>query len=97
MRVDLRTGFFKSEPYLLEMAGEKLILSHAGGQNGKNPIAIPCADIVSIVVDERFPAEIEIKTKKEVFVGIVREPDSLREAVITLKAVFGSRFFHAAY
>lgn len=91
-KLNLKTGFFKSEPYIATVTGAALTLVRNQEQTGESKNIIPCGEVQSIVIFRRSPAELEVKTEKEVFIGTLQEPVDLVAVAEVLRKVFGARF-----
>jgi hypothetical protein len=61
--INLRTGFFKTEPYSVSVSREALTFTRAGGIEGAEQFMIDYRDVQSVVILGGFPAELEIRTK----------------------------------
>lgn len=91
-KLNLKTGFFKSEPYIVTVTDEALTFVRNRGKTRKSKNIIPCGDVKSIAIFGRSPAELEVRTEKEVFIGALQEPVDLVAVSEVLQAVFGIRF-----
>jgi len=53
--------------------------------------------VQSVIIFGGFPAELEIKTAKEVFTGTFRKPADMNAAAAALRAVFGKMFLEERF
>ncbi|MEW6573771.1 MAG: hypothetical protein AB1374_09085 [Bacillota bacterium] len=95
--INLRTGFFKTEPYTVSVSREALTFTRAGGIEGAEQFMISCRDVQSVVILGSFPAELEIRTEKGVFTGTFQKPADMDAAAAALRAVFGKRFLKESF
>ncbi len=91
-KLNLKTGFFKSEPYIVTVTDEALTFVRNRGKTRKSKNIIPCGDVKSIAIFGRSPIELEVRTEKEVFIGILQEPVDVAVVSEVLQAMFGIRF-----
>ncbi|MCR4443451.1 MAG: hypothetical protein QHH10_14125 [Peptococcaceae bacterium] len=94
-RLELRTGFFKTETYTVELTEDALVFTRDTVGAGRDEFAVPCGEVRSIAVSGGSPAELEIRTAEEMYIGTWQENASREEletVIDTLKEVFGKRF-----
>ncbi len=91
--LSLRTGFFKTELYTVAVSREALVFTPACKAGEASQFKIDCSDVDSVVVFSTPPAELEIRTAKEVFTGTFKSRADAAEAAAALRAVFGKRFW----
>lgn len=93
-KLNLKTGFFKSEPYILTITDESLTFVQSRKKSRNVINIIPCANVKSIAIFAGSPMELEIRTEKEAFIGTLQEPVDLYGVIASLEAVFGKKFSH---
>lgn len=91
-KLNLKTGFFKSEPYIVKVTDEALTFVRIRGKMRESKKIIPCAEVKSIAILGRSSAELDVRTEKEVFIGTLQEPVDLIAISETLATVFGKKF-----
>lgn len=72
-------------------------ITRAGGIRGAEQFVISCRDVQSVIILGSFPAELEIRTAKEVFTGTFQKPADMNAAAAALRAVFGKRFLEQRF
>lgn len=95
--LNLRTGFFKTEPCVVTMSRKALVFTRAGEDRSEEKFLVDCADVKSVVIFGKTPAELEIRTAKKVFTGTFQSSAEVVEAVAALRAVFGKRFLKESF
>ncbi|MCR4437327.1 MAG: hypothetical protein NUV41_16145 [Eubacteriales bacterium] len=92
-KLNMKTGFFKSEPYIVTVTDEAITFVRNRRKTRESKKIISCADVKSIAIFERSPAELEVRTEKEVLIGILQEPVDAAKVSEVLQAMFGMRFW----
>jgi len=92
--VSLRTGFFKTERYALVVLSDALAFVKESGDGGEKEqrALIPYSEIKSVTVCSCHPAEIEVRTFSETYVGTFLEAKEAEAAAAVLRFLLGGRF-----
>ena len=93
INMNLKTGFFRTDPYVLHVFGESLKLIPAHCDNTKE-IVIDCMDIKGVIISTGESAEVEIRTKQITWIGSFPKMVDESEIVGAFKKVLGDRFLY---
>ena len=90
LQIELKTGFFSTIPYSLEISKRTVILKSVS--KSSEDFYIPFSDIenISIFFDKRN--EIEISIKEKTLVALFKKEDSLNDLRMTLHELIGNKF-----
>jgi hypothetical protein len=89
--IQLRTGFFKREPYLVTVSRAALVFTPAGEKGEQRTFAVPCAAVLAAAIFGRARPELEIRTADQVIAGTFAHPADAARAANALRAALGSR------
>jgi len=89
-KLNLKTGFFKKEKYILTIDNHTLkIISTT--QGNKKIIEIKTKDIKTISISKQTPCEIEIRTFNTVYLGTFPIEDDISGLLIFLQTLLDER------
>lgn len=94
--INLRTGFFKSEPYIVAVSCEALVFTRAGDKSG-GQFQIDCTGVKGVAIFGKMPSELEIRMAEEVLTGTFPSPADAAAAATILRLVFGKRFLEESF
>ncbi|HHV15412.1 MAG TPA: hypothetical protein GXX58_02395 [Gelria sp.] len=91
--VRLRAGFFKTQPYVLDIVGKQIVLypKHATDME-KFVIDEHDLNTISIIKGIKNLTEFEIKTQTGIYIGIIDSRTNLEELLCDLTREFGRKF-----
>ena len=89
----LRTGFFRTELYTVEVTGTELRFIPSGRERGGRGFSFPVGGIRMAVLLPGRPPELEIRTESEMLTGSFTDPTELPAATAALHVVLGARFW----
>lgn len=93
IHINLKTGFFRTEPYILQVFRESLKLTHVSSDQIKE-ISIDCMDIKGVTVSTGVSAEVEIRTNQTTWIGAFPKMVDISEITGAFKLVLGKRFLY---
>ena len=91
-KLNLKTGFFKTEAYMFLLVGDLIKLIPASNNN-KDIIMIKSADIKSVSVSRGVPVEIEFRTEKNKYLGTFPRTEDISDIIILYKEFLGEKFY----
>lgn len=93
INMNLKTGFFRTEPYVLQVFRESLKLIPAS--NDKiNEIVIACMDVKGVTISTGVSGEVEIRTNQATWIGAFPKMVDVSEIIGAFKMVLGKRFLY---
>lgn len=92
-RLNLKTGFFRSEVYslMINVDSIKLVPEHG---KVEEVISISFTKIKTISISEGFSKEIEIRTDNDMYVGTFCKSEDISEAVELFNMILGKKFVY---
>lgn len=93
INMNLKTGFFRTEPYVLQVFGESLKLIPASSDKTKEMV-IDCLDIKGVTVSTGVSAEVEIRTNQTTLIGAFPKKVNISEITGAFKMILGKRFIY---
>jgi hypothetical protein len=90
--VKLRCGFFKTQPYVLDIVGKQIVL-YPKHDNDSEKFVIDEHELntISIIKNKNF-AEFEIKTQSVLYLGSLDSNINLEELLCDFTRIFGRKF-----
>lgn len=92
-KLNLKTGFFRSEEYTL-MINREAVKLIPENRKVDCEILLRFANIMSINILAGEPEEIEIRTDNDMYVGTFCKAEDISEAVKLFKMILGKRFVY---
>jgi len=93
VNINLKTGFFKSEAYVLQVCGDFFKLMPACSEEVKG-IVIEYKNIKTITVSSGEPVEIEIRAGEDIWVGTFPKITDISEIIKFFSMVLGEKFIY---
>ena len=93
VKINLKTGFFRTEAYVLQVFGEYLELIPISSDAVKE-ITIDFTNIKAITISSGEPIEIEIRANQATWIGTFPKMVDLGEIIKVFRMVLGKKFIY---
>ena len=90
--INLKTGFFKTESYILSIEQESLKLIPANKNRTQDGVVIQYSDIKTVNVSSGMPVEMEIITENKTYIGAFERSKDISGVINNFKNVLGKSF-----
>lgn len=91
VNIRLKTGFFRTEAYILQVSPEYLQLIPAS-RDAEKEVTIDYTDIRAITISSGDPVEIEIRANRAIWIGTFPKMADIREINQVFAKVLGKKF-----